>query len=127
MSAPSSTPPLSCAHPTLNTEEARRAETAHAAEELQRALAAEDDLRMVTYKAFVALLGPVALAQVLVAAFPYWPDMGAAVARLMARVAARHGGGGGGEGGKGAVAAGAAAAAAARQGSGESGAAGAQR
>ena len=78
---------------------------------------------MVTYKAFVALLGPVALAQVLVAAFPYWPDMGAAVARLMARVAARHGGGGG----EGAVAAGAAAAAAAGQGSGESGAAGAQR
>lgn len=62
---------------TPHSEELRRTETAAQAEALQRALSAEDELRMRTYKAITHLMGPLALAQLLVACFPCkWRDWG---------------------------------------------------
>ncbi|KAI8473866.1 MAG: hypothetical protein J3K34DRAFT_409436 [Monoraphidium minutum] len=59
---------------TLSTEDARRVEMVGLLEELEAGLEAEYVAWLMIYKAIQHVLPPLAVAQMLVACFPYWPD-----------------------------------------------------
>ncbi|KIY95793.1 hypothetical protein MNEG_12167 [Monoraphidium neglectum] len=73
---------------TFDREERRRSEMAELAAELERSLEAENEIWLMVYMGMVALLPPLAIARMLVACFPYWPDGPGIMRALQRRVAA---------------------------------------